>query len=292
VSAILSVRNVTKSYGRTDAVRSMNLELAENTIYGLLGRNGAGKTTLLNMVTGSIFPSYGQIEIGGAALRRGESPANTCYIREKHGFFGGATVIGVLGMAAAFHPNWDWDYAHDLLKMFKLNPNKKIRQLSRGMESLVGNIIGLASRAPLTIFDEPVLGLDVLMREKFYRVMLQDYAENPRTILLSTHLIDEIAMVVEQVCIIEEGALLLQEEVDRIRSESHLVKGNSEGIDAVAAGKRVLYREGYGSSAIAAVYGPMSDQDKELAARYGAAVEGLALQKFFAYLIEGGEPLE
>ncbi|CAM3537310.1 ATP-binding cassette domain-containing protein [Marinicrinis lubricantis] len=222
------------------------MRLEENTICGLLGRNGAGKTTLLNMITGGIFPSYGDIIAHGSKLSKGETPKGVCFVREKNLFFGGARVIEILQFSSAFHENWDWPLAHELIQKFKLNANKKIRQLSRGMESLVGNIIGLASRAPITIFDEPVLGLDVLMREKFYRVLLEDYADHPRTILLSTHLIDEIANVIEQVYIIESGSILLHDHVEHIRLQSHLLSGSQDAIKQYTHNKRVIYRESFG----------------------------------------------
>ncbi|MEC0176793.1 hypothetical protein P4H83_18115 [Paenibacillus favisporus] len=125
-----------------------------------------------------------------------------------------------LEIASAYYERWDWDLAKDLIKAFQLDPGKKMRQLSRGMESLIGNIVGLASRAQLTVYDEPMLGLDVLMREKFYRILLEDYAENPRTIFLSTHLIDEIDSVAEKIFIMDGGQILLQEEIDTIRSQA------------------------------------------------------------------------
>jgi ABC-2 type transport system ATP-binding protein len=289
MNTVVTITNLNKSYGRTEAVRQLSMKLEENTIYGLLGRNGAGKTTLLNMLTGGIFANSGSIDIHGRQLQPGDSPAQTCYIRESNTFFRGATVNEILQIASAFYPQWDWPFAQDLIKAFKLNPTKKIRQLSRGMESLVGNIIGLASRAPLTIFDEPVLGLDVLMREKFYRILLADYAEYPRTILISTHLIDEIATVVERVYIIEAGTILLHDEVENIRAQSHLLTGNKEAVELITKGKRVIYSESYGKGIVAAVYGGLADSDKAAAEQHGVAVDGLPLQKFFAYLIEDGE---
>ncbi|WP_135549515.1 ATP-binding cassette domain-containing protein [Paenibacillus cymbidii] len=292
MNAILECANVYKSYGRNEAVRSLSMKLEPNTIYGLLGRNGAGKTTLLNMITGGQFADSGSITVAGERLNAGDTPRETCYVREKNFYFGGAKVKEILQMASAFHPNWDGDFAMKLVDTFRLNPNKKIRQLSRGMESLVGNIVGLASRAPLTIYDEPVLGLDVLMREKFYRLLVEDYTENPRTILLSTHLIDEIAKVVEKVFIIEAGTILLTDDVDNIRVRSHLVTGNREAVERLVAGKRVMYKEAYGKETLAAVYDLIGDEEKLAASRSGVAVEGLPLQKFFAYLIEGGERIE
>lgn len=288
MSIALTCGNLSKKYGRTYALRNLNLQLEENVIYGLLGRNGAGKTTLLNMIAGGIFPDCGTIEVRGKKLGRGELPKDFCFVREKNKHFGGARVIEILQVAAKFHPNWDWTFAHELIKTFQLDPHKKIRQLSRGTESLVGNIIGLASRAPLTLYDEPVLGLDVLMRERFYKALLEDYANHPRTILLSTHLIDEIATVAEKVYIIEAGSLLLHDEMDRIRMSAHLIRGNSEAVASFTAGKRVLHTETYGRGTLAAIYEKLDDGDMLQAREMDISIENLTLQKFFSYLIEGG----
>lgn len=288
MSIALTCGNLSKKYGRTYALRNLNLQLEENVIYGLLGRNGAGKTTLLNMIAGGIFPDCGTIEVRGKKLGRGELPRDFCFVREKNKHFGGARVIEILQVAANFHPNWDWTFAHELIKTFQLDPHKKIRQLSRGTESLVGNIIGLASRAPLTLYDEPVLGLDVLMRERFYKALLEDYANHPRTILLSTHLIDEIATVTEKVYIIEAGSLLLHDEMDRIRMSAHLIRGNSEAVASFTAGKRVLHTETYGRGTLAAIYEKLDDGDMQQARAMDISIENLTLQKFFSYLIEGG----
>lgn len=288
MSIVLTCNNLNKTYGRTYALRNLNLQLEENVIYGLLGRNGAGKSTLLNLIAGGISPNNGSIEVRGKKLGKGELPNHFCFVREKTKHFGGARVIEVLQFAANFHPNWDWTFAHELIQTFRLDPHKKIRQLSRGMESLVGNIIGLASRAPLTLYDEPVLGLDVLMRERFYKALLEDYADHPRTILLSTHLIDEIATVAERVYILEAGSLLLHDEIDRIRTAAHLIRGHSEAVASFTAGKRVLYSEPYGRGTLAAIYEKLDDGDMQQVRELDISIESLTLQKFFSYLIEGG----
>ncbi|ASA22397.1 ATP-binding cassette domain-containing protein [Paenibacillus donghaensis] len=292
MSVILECSGLTKSYGKNEAVRHLNMTLEENTIYGLLGRNGAGKTTLLNMITGGIFPTSGLIEVSGSHLERGELPPETCYIRENNLYWRGARVIEILQFASAFHPHWDWPFAKDLLNTFKLNPSKKIRQLSRGMESLVGNIIGLASRARLTIYDEPMLGLDVLIREKFYRILVEDYANYPRTIVLSTHLIDEIAKVVESVYIMDAGTILLHDDVDHIREYSHVLTGSSEAVKQFTSDKLVIYNEIYGKGTLSALYGALGDKDRVQANKLSLTIEGLTLQKFFSYLVEGGRRIE
>lgn len=289
VSTVLTCGNINKTYGRTFALRNLSLQLQENVIYGLLGRNGAGKTTLLNMIAGGIFPDSGTLEVWGKRLRKGELPRDFCYVRDHTSPFGGARVREVLQFAAGFHPNWAWPLAHELLETFRIDPRKKMSQLSKGTAALVGNIIGLASRAALTLYDEPVLGLDVLMREKFYKVLLEDYAAHPRTILLSTHLIDEIAPVVEQIFIIEAGSVLLHDEMDRIRMGTHMLRGKSEAVAAFTAGKRVIHTEAYGRGTLAAMYEQLTEEDLMRARELDIAIEGLTLQKFFAYLVEGGQ---
>lgn len=288
MSIVLSCDKLTKKYGRTYALRDLDMQLEENVIYGLLGRNGAGKTTLLNIIAGGIFANDGTIEVRGKKLGKGALPEDFCFVREKNKLFGGARLIEVLQFAANFHPNWDWTYAHKLLQTFRLDPNKKIKQLSRGTESLVGNIIGLASRAALTLFDEPVLGLDVLMREWFYKELLEDYAIHPRTILLSTHLIDEIVPVAERVYIIDEGSLLLHDEMNRIRMAAYLIRGNSDAVASFTEGKRVLHTESYGHGKLAAIFEKLNDGDRLQARQLDITIENLTLQKFFSYLIKGG----
>jgi ABC-2 type transport system ATP-binding protein len=288
VSIVLACGNLTKTYGPICALQNLDLQLEEGVIYGLLGRNGAGKTTLLNTIAGGILPDFGTIEVNGKRLGRGEMPKHFCYVRDHYRHFGGARIIEALQIAANFHPLWDWAYARKLLKLFLIDPEKKIRQLSSGTQSLIGNIIGLASRAPLTLYDEPVLGLDVLMRERFYKTLMEDYANHPRTILLSTHLIDEIAPVAEKICILESGSLLLQDDMEQIRMSAYLVRGNAKAVASFTAGKRVLYHEDYGRGTLAAIYEKLDDKEMRHAREQNISIEPLSLQKLFLYLIEGG----
>lgn len=289
---ILKCTNLEKSYGKTKALRNIDFALEENTIYGLLGRNGAGKTTLLNIISGSIFQDSGEVEIAGKKINRTQGIEDLCYVKEKTLFFNHVKVMDLLEIASSFHKTWDWDFAKELLKMFELNPEKKFRQLSRGMESLVGIIIGLASRAPLTIFDEPVLGLDVFMREKFYSIVLEDYSNYPRTILMSTHLVNEITKVIEKFYIIDSGEILLHEEMDDFRSKSYYVTGNKKAVESFIEGKNVLQCESQGNIMIAALFDTMNDQERLHAKRLDLSVDGMPLQKFFTYFVDGRNHIE
>ncbi|MOA31258.1 hypothetical protein D3C78_1524070 [compost metagenome] len=126
------------------------------------------------------------------------------------------------------------------------------------------------------------------MRERFYKELLEDYANHPRTILLSTHLIDEIAPVAERVYIIEDGSLLLHEDINHIRMAAYSVRGNSDAVASFTEGKRVLHTESYGHGTLAAIFEKLNDGDRLQARQLDITIENLTLQKFFSYLIEGG----
>lgn len=288
MNIVLSCDKLSKKYGRTYALRDLDLQLEENVIYGLLGRNGAGKTTLLNIIAGGLFMSDGSIKVCGKKLNKGTSPENFCFVRENNKLFRGARLIEILQLAANFYPDWDWTFAHKLIQTFELDPKQKIKHLSKGNESLVGNIIGLSSRSALTLFDEPLLGLDVLMRERFYKALLEDYAIHPRTILLSTHLIDEISPIAERIYIIDKGSILLHDEMNQIRMSAHLIRGNLEAVTEFTKGKKVLHTESYGHGILAAIYEKLTDEDRMKARKLDITIENLTLQRFFSYLIEGG----
>ncbi|OEH92391.1 ABC transporter ATP-binding protein [Bacillus solimangrovi] len=292
MTTILETKNLVKSYGKMDAVKNINLKLEQNTIYGLLGKNGAGKTTLLNMISGHIFSDHGEIKIFDTILNPGDSPINFCYIKEKSIYFNRSTVMEILKFASSFHKHWDWDYTNHLIKTFQINPNKKFKKLSKGMESIIGIIIGLASREPLTIFDEPLLGLDVVMREKFYNVLLEDYAENPRTILLSTHLIDEISKIVEKVYILDQGNIKLYDDIDNIRNQSNYVSGKGDILVPFLEEKNVIHRENHGQLTIAAVYDSFNETEITEANQLDISIEAMPLQKFLAYYCAGGDQNE
>ncbi len=208
----LELEALSHRYGRHVALDSLNLKLPAGRIYGLLGRNGAGKTTLLNIMSSAIFASSGKILLEGKTPHEHVSALKTlCFIREKGMFPPAIRVHQVMQICSHLYPNWDMDYANRLLERFQLNPKKKYKQLSRGMESSLGLIVGLASRAPLTAFDEPSLGLDAVAREAFYDELIHDIERYPRTVIISTHLIDEVSKLFEEVIIIDKGRILTYE---------------------------------------------------------------------------------
>ena len=221
MNKVLEINRLTKSYGDAVALSNISFSLEEGKIYGLLGRNGAGKTTLMHIITAQLFATTGEVKVFGENPYENDRVlSQVCFIKESQKYPEFYRIKDVLVISKDIFPNWDAEYALRLVRDFNLPINRKIKKLSRGMLSAVGIIIGLASRAPLTFFDEPYLGLDAVARTIFYDRLLEDYSEHPRTVVLSTHLIDEVSKLLEHVIVIDNGKMLVDEDAETLRAQA------------------------------------------------------------------------
>src|SRR3954470_7736984 len=240
-NAAASLRDVTMRFREHVALDAVSTEIEWDAIPGLLGRNGAGKTTLMQLLTGHRVPTSGSVEVFGQRPYENDAVlSRICFIKEGQRYPDHFRVVDALTSAAMLFPEWDADLAASLMSDFDLPAKRPIKKLSRGMASAVGIVIGLASRAPVTLFDEPYLGLDAVARQLFYDRLLADYAENPRTVVLSTHLIEEIASLLEHVVLIDAGRVVLDEDADALRGSAVQVSGPVAQVDAATRNYRVL----------------------------------------------------
>ena len=254
MTAVATLDGVTMRFRGHTALDGVTTSFAEHSITGLLGRNGAGKTTLLQLLTGHRVATAGSVRVFGAApYENADVVARTCLVREGQRYPDHFRVRDAVGAAAGIFPEWDAELADQLLADFDLPLRRPIKKLSRGMNSAVGIIIGLASRAPLTLFDEPYLGLDAVARQLFYDRLLADYAEHPRTVVLSTHLIEEISDLLERVVLIDRGRVLLDEDADTLRDCAVTVAGPTERVRAFTRNADVLHTESLAGSSRATV---------------------------------------
>ncbi len=285
---IATVTGVSRLFGDNAALNGVSFSLRRNAIYGLLGRNGAGKTTLMQILTGQQFATAGTVEVMGASPLETDSVlAQTCFVRESLRYPDWFRVRHALRAAAALHPHWDEAFAQSLVDEFRLPRWRPMKKLSRGMLSAVGVIVGLASRAPLTLFDEPYLGLDAAARQLFYDRLLADYVEHPRTIVLSTHLLDEVADLVEHVLLLDRGALVVDESTERLRGRVLSVTGSATAVDRFAATREELNRTTLGPTVRATVRSDASvdpSADAKVAAELGLRVEPVSLQQLVVSL--------
>jgi ABC-2 type transport system ATP-binding protein len=284
-ATVVSARGMTKRYGSFTAVDAVDLTLEENRIYGLLGRNGAGKTTIMQLLTGQLFPDAGSLDVfGREPAEHADVLRRMCFIAESQRYPDSFKAAHVFKAAPWFFENWDAQFAEKLIADFRLPVNRYIKKLSRGQLSAVGVIVGLASRAPLTFFDEPYLGLDAVARHIFYDRLLEDYAEHPRTIVLSTHLIDEVANLLEHVILIDQGRILFDRDAEELRGSATTIAGARAAVESFVADRPVIGRENLGGLASVTVDGRLEQRDRITAAELGLELAPVSLQQLIIHL--------
>ncbi|HEX3512810.1 MAG TPA: ABC transporter ATP-binding protein [Trebonia sp.] len=279
----ISVAGLTRRYRDQVALDDVSVEIEAGSITGLLGRNGAGKTTLLRILAGQEFPSSGSVNVLGAPPAENEHVLRRMMFVREDQAYPDIRVGSALRAASWFYPNWDARLADSLMADFALAPNKPIKRLSRGMRSAVGIVIGIAARAEVTLFDEPYAGLDAVARQVFYDRLLADYAERPRTILLSTHLIDEAAALFERVVVIDRGRVVLEAAADSLRGVATTVSGPVLAVDEFTAGRTVWSRRRLGSQASVVTVGQLDEASRARAGSLGLDLIPLTLQQLVVH---------
>lgn len=243
----IELKNVTMRFKETTALDEVSLCMGENTIYGLLGRNGAGKSTLLGCVTNRLFPQQGSVAIDGEPVRENDRVLGRVYFMGEKNFCPeGTTARQLFDWTSAFYPGFDRAYARELAREFGLDVRKKLKGLSTGYLTIAKLVCALSTRVPYLLLDEPVLGLDANHREFFYKKLLENYAEYPRTIVISTHLIEEAADIIEQVVILKQGRLLLTGPTEKIRRMGVQVSGRADEVERWSRGRDVICEETLG----------------------------------------------
>ena len=243
----IKISNITKNFGDVCALNDISLTLEGNKIYGLLGRNGEGKTTLLNLMTNRIFPTSGTITIDGENVIENDNALEKIYLMvEKDLYPENMKIKDIFKWTAEFYKNFDMDYALELSKKFGININKKFKELSTGYTSICKIIITLASNAEILLFDEPILGLDAGHRDLFYKELMANYIEKPKTIILSTHIIEEVADILENVIIMKDNKIIKNIEVEELLKDSYTISGLDKNVDDYIKGKNMCKCRNYG----------------------------------------------
>lgn len=278
--SVIEVRNLTKQYKHTTALDHINLTIEKDSIYGLLGRNGAGKTSLMSILTAQNFATSGHVEVFGEhPYENAHALKRMCFVRESQKYPEDATAKHAIANARLFFPRWDQTFAAELIDDFGLPMKTPIKKLSRGQQSAIGVIIGLASRAEITFFDEPYLGFDAVARQMFYDHLIADYAECPRTIVLSSHLIDEVANLIENVIVIDRGQIVMDESTEEARTRAVNIVGDADSVQRLVAGREVIHREALGHVSSVTILGQLSDVDREFIAQANLDLTPVSLQQ-------------
>lgn len=284
-------KNLSFSYGRRDQVlQDITLELKEPKIYGLLGRNGAGKTSLLSIIGSFREPTSGEVLINGEApFENAKIMQDITFMYSKDYSNESENGKSLFKDLQRYRPHFDYEYAMDLANKFKLDLKKSLSKLSKGQQSTFNTIAALASRTPITIFDEVYLGMDAPARDIFYKELLKDQELHPRIIILSTHLVSEMEFLFDDVIIIKEGRLLLHEPFDELLSRGVTLIGGKQDVDAFSAGKEVINREQLGDTHSVTIYGALPEEEKMRAKQQGLQVAPVSLHDLFIQLTKETE---
>src|SRR5690625_712036 len=281
----IEAQGITRRFKATVALDDITLDFEKDKIHGLLGRNGAGKTTLMSVMTAQDWPSEGEVHVFGHVPHENEQVLpDICFVREDQRYPEDALAKHAFAAARSAFENWDETFAKQLIDDFHVPMKTPIKKMSRGQKSAVGVIIGLASRAPLTVFDEPYMGLDAVARQLFYDRLLQDYSENPRTIVLSSHLIDEIAHLLEHVVVIDQGKLLVDESAEQLHGRAVTRAGRADSVEKVIGDREVLERETLGRIVRTTALGRLNASERQLVAELDLDVIPVSLQQLIVHM--------
>ena len=278
---MIKLENVSFSYGNIPALKNVNLSETEPIIIGLWGRNGSGKTTLMKLLSGMENIDAGSITVNGIIpYNSNEAMNNITFMQENHPFSDLWNVEDALRFGALFNKNWDMELAEHLVTLFELPRKKKIKKFSKGMQSMVQIILGLASKAPVTIMDEPTNGLDAHMRKQFNDALLNTYEEEPRLIILSTHHIEEIEAMCEKIAIINQQTVVRYEETEALKMRGVLLSGSAETIEPLIEGYTILEKRTLGKQINVMIDDEFTDEWKSIAKQAGITVEKAPLQDY------------
>ncbi|PIC87087.1 ABC transporter [Sporosarcina sp. P20a] len=281
--------NIRVSYNEFEALQDINFTLENGKVYGLIGRNGAGKTSLLSVLAAYRKATSGEMKIDGENIFENEKAmAQVTFVHQTDYKDNYDTITKYFDLAERFRPTFDRKYAEQLVQLFHLPTNKPLRKLSAGMQSAFNVTIGLASRTPVTIFDEAYQGMDAPTREIFYNEVLEEQARNPRIFILSTHLISEMEYLFDEVLIIHQGTLLLQEEVDTLLERGFSVTGPTSDVIEVVAGLHVLNEEQLGGTKSMMLYGELTEEKADEINRKDLEIGNVSLHELFIHLTKEG----
>lgn len=227
----IELRGVTKKFGGSHlALNDVTAQLPGGRIYGLIGRNGAGKTTLLRAIAGQLRVD-GEVTIDGQQVIDNRSVLDRLILSGADAAWPTEVKVkSLLAMEAARWATWDQAMAERLIREYELDVKKSLGTLSRGQKSLVSIVMGLAAQCPITLLDEPYLGLDVQNRQLFYRHLLEDVERNPRTIILSTHHIEDAAKILQDVIFIDKGRITGVDALEHVTERIAVLTGSEAAV--------------------------------------------------------------
>lgn len=239
----VSMQNVTKKYRSFTVLDGIDLAVRENVITGLVGRNGAGKTTMMKLIAGYMKETSGELLVfGERPFNSLKVSANLIFVDDRMKFPDGLKLEDILAECRRFYENWNEQLAQRLLDYFSLPLFLRHRTLSKGKRSIFNAVIGIAARCPLTIFDEPITGMDAAARRDFYRALLKDYMAHPRSIIVSSHHMEEMEDLLEDIIVLDGRHIRFHGPVTKLQEQFVQLTGKEQLLKQYAAAQAAVHR--------------------------------------------------
>lgn len=221
----IKVEGLTRKFGKKIALKNVDLTVSRGRVFGLVGENGAGKTTLIKHIMGLLKAQQGSVRVFG--IDPVKDPVGALsrigYLSEDRDIPHWMRIDELMNYTRAFYPDWDVSYAEELRQIFRLDVSSKIKELSRGQKAQAALLTALAYRPPLLLLDEPSSGLDPVVRRDILTAIIRTVADEGRTVLFSSHLLDEVERVADDVVMIHEGRIILSDSLENIKANHHLI---------------------------------------------------------------------
>lgn len=275
---MIELKQVTKQYGQETVLKNITLSIDEPGIYCLLGRNGAGKTTLLKSVAGYQNITSGTIQVDDKLITTSTLDTGVSYIENFAKHFN-LPVRKLLQIASEVNPNYDYDFASEMMERFELDGKKKFNHLSLGMKTMVSTIICLASNKSVVLLDEPVLGFDAIMRVEFYDMLTESFRKHPRIIIVSTHIIEEIAKTIQKLIIIDKGSVRFFDTLQSVETKAFSISGLQKDVEAATQNLNVIGQDTVGGLVTTYIFDNPPEQTASL------EIHPLSLQDFFIQMV-------
>ncbi|WP_252244886.1 MULTISPECIES: ABC transporter ATP-binding protein [unclassified Clostridium] len=275
---MIELTNVTKQYSNASVLKNVTLKIDEPGIYCLLGRNGAGKTTLLKSIAGYQNITGGKIQVDGKVITTSTLDTGVSYIENFARHFN-LPVRKLLRIASEVNPNYDFEFAAEMMERFELDGKKKFNHLSLGMKTMVSSIICLASNKSAILLDEPVLGFDAIMRVEFYEMLTESFQKHPRVIIVSTHIIEEIAKTIQKLIIIDKGCIRFFDTLKTVETKAFSVSGLKKDVDTATANLNVIGQDAVGGLVTSYLF------DNPPVCQPSLEIHSLSLQDFFIQMV-------
>lgn len=283
--SVLICENLT-SVNKEIIIENFNYNFLENQIYALVGKSDSGRDSLLDLMAARIKPQSGAVFLDGEKLYNNSTMSKRlCYISQNTSFPGHLNIKTIFKLMAAYYPKWDNAYAFELLDYYQIKTKRTFSNLKINEKELVLGILGLASRANITIFRRPLEAVDIKDRTDFFNFMYQHHIRYPRTLILSTDYIDEIESIINKVLFFDKGKLFENFTTEEIKNTFRFLSGKTEVLKSLISGVKVIGVEERYNNLTVCVAKKLTKDERRKYQKYLIKISEVPIQKVFVFLL-------